>query len=249
MRAPSSAAAAALAFCASSPSAVVLTVWPSGASQLDQVREWVAGTGAQVVHEAAVPLNTARAELCSVLALYDGEDWLETNCWYMEQPLPAGPPDGPYAGAKWKHDLCYRNELSRHPHALVVDVRMASTSLWAAKYGIRRTLAERSGNPGNSCIHLTDAQDDAVLAAYRAGARAGGGGGMACDGSYAFTCARALLHPASLEWLSSAKLEALPLGSAEFRSAWRRYTRWLHEPPATEGGDCPPPDFLPDADA
>lgn len=28
----------------------------------------------------------------------DGEDWLETNCWYMEGPLPEGPPDGPFAG-------------------------------------------------------------------------------------------------------------------------------------------------------
>lgn len=247
MRVPPSAAAAAMSFCTSSPDAVVLTVWPSGTSQLDQVREWVAGVGAQVVYDAEVPLTTATAELCSVLALYDGEDWLESNCWYMEQPLPSGPPDGPYAGAKWKHALCFRNELSRHPHALVVDVSTATTSLWSAKYAIRRTLAERSGNPGNSCIHLTDAQDDALLTAYRTGRHVGGSGGMACDDSYAFTCARALLHPGSLAWLSSAELAALPLGSTEFRSAWKRYAAWLHEAPATDDGDhprLPPPNFL-----
>ena len=33
---------------------------------------------------------------------------LETNGRYTEQPLPGGPPDGPYAGAKWKRALCFR---------------------------------------------------------------------------------------------------------------------------------------------
>ena len=53
-------------------------------------------------------------------------------------------------------------------------------------------LARASGNPGNSCIHITDEQTEGVLSAARAGARARASG-MACDDSYAFACARALL--------------------------------------------------------
>ena len=41
-------AASALHFCASSTSAVVVTVWPSGTGQLPAVREWLAGAGAQI---------------------------------------------------------------------------------------------------------------------------------------------------------------------------------------------------------
>ena len=223
--------AAAVAFCATSPSACVLTVWPSGTGELNSVREWLDSTGACLVYEAAVPLTTQTAELASILALYDGEEWLESNCWYMEQPLETGPPTGPCAGAKWKHALCFRNDHSRHPQALVVDVSTATTSLWRAKYTIRCSLAEQSGNPGNSCMHLTDEQSDATLVAYRAGHRQSNSG-MACDGSFAYTCARALLHPASLDWLNSRDLQGMGLGSAEFRQAWGRYTAWLHEPPA-----------------
>ena len=229
MRKPS--AAAAMAFCASSPSAVVITVWPSGTGQLESVRSWIQDAGAAVVHEATVPLDGFTADLASIMALYDGEDWLESNCWYFEQPLVAGPPNGPYAGAKWKHALCFRNEESRHPHALVCDVSGSRSSLWSTKYAIRRSLAAASGNPGNSCIHLTDEQSTSLLAAHQAGRlMAGGGYGMACDDSYAFACARALLHPVSLAWLNSAELDALSLGSADFRHAWSKYTAWLREP-------------------
>ena len=61
------------------------------------------------------------------MALYDGEDWLESNCWYMEQPLPEGPPSGPLAGAKWKHALCFKGDYE--PHAIVTDVSDVSSSL------------------------------------------------------------------------------------------------------------------------
>lgn len=161
----------------------------------------------------------------------------------MEQPLESGPPAGPWAGAKWKHALCYRNDDDPRPVAFVADVSEATSSLWSSKYGIRRTLATRSGNPGNSCIHLTDEQDAALLAEHRSGARRRAGG-MGCDDSYAFACARALLHPASITWLSSGAggLAKQDMGGTAFRNAWMRYTAWLHEP-APEGiaeGEFPP---------
>ena len=109
-----------------------------------------------------------------------------------------------------------------------------SRSLWSDKYQLRAQLARDSGNPGNSCIHLTDRQTEAVLARRGASLPTGGGGGMSCDESYGFgganpdpgrwhwpltlttdpepttrygfSCARALLHPASLEWLNQGAL-------------------------------------------
>ena len=70
-----------------------------------------------------------------------------------------------------------------------------------------------------------------MLAAYNSGARRKSFG-MDCDASYAYACARALLHPASIAWLNSgaAGLAETELGSPAFRGAWARYTGWLHEP-------------------
>ena len=233
MLAPSTLSPArAINFCATSPSAVVVTVWPSGAGELATVIDYIEQTcGASVLHTSAVALQSPLAQLLSVMALYDGEEWLESNCWYMEQPLPEGPPSGPYAGAKWKHALCFKGDLL--PQVIVADVAAATSSVWAGKYALRASLARASGNPGNSCIHLTDQQDEAVLAAYRSGERLRAYGSD-CDASYAYACARALLHPASVAWLNAEDAAALPLGSPPFREAWRRYTAWLHEPP--EGG-------------
>ena len=39
----------------------------------------------------------------------------------MEQPLEEGPPDGPYAGAKWKRALCFRG------HTCEERVNMSTT--------------------------------------------------------------------------------------------------------------------------
>jgi hypothetical protein len=147
-------AARAISFCATSPNAVVLTVWPSGAGHLAEVKEWLDRAGVRILHASSVPLASPMAELLAVMALYDGEEWLETNCWYMEQPLPTGPPEGPFAGAKWKHALCFKG--SCEPHAIVIDASTATSSLWTSKYAVRSALARASGNPGNSCIHLTE---------------------------------------------------------------------------------------------
>jgi len=128
MRSP---AQSALRFTASSPAAVVLTVWPSGTGELATVRAWLDGTAARIVHEQPVPLKTELAELLTVMALYEGEEWVETNCWYSEQTLPTGPPEAPYAGAKWKRALCFRNAAaSRAPHCFVLDVSPCLRSLW-----------------------------------------------------------------------------------------------------------------------
>ena len=72
-------ASSAIAFCQSSPSAAVLTVWPSGTGCLDHVHEWLETSGAEIVHSSAVPLSSSVAELLAVMALYDGEDWLESK--------------------------------------------------------------------------------------------------------------------------------------------------------------------------
>lgn len=226
-------AASAASFCATSPSAVVLTVWPSGTGHLAEVKTWLDSCGARILHASPIPLQSPLAEILAVMALYDGEEWLESNCWYMEQPLPSGPPSGPYAGAKWKRELCFKG-TSREPHAIVLDVSATTESVWTAKYAIRARLARASGNPGNSCIHLTDRQDQRVLADVASGTSRRAAGGMSCDESYAYACARALLHPGSVAWLNSdaSGLAARELGSPAFRAAWSRYTHWLHAPPS-----------------
>ena len=66
------------------------------------------------------------------------------------------------------------------------QVSPCSRSLWSDKYQLRAQLARDSGNPGNSCIHLTDRQTEAVLARRGASLPTGGGGGMSCDESYGF---------------------------------------------------------------
>jgi hypothetical protein len=89
---------AAMRFCSTSPSAVVLTVWPSGTGELAEVVKWIAKTKARIVHSCSVDIASRRAALLLVMALYEGEDWLVSNCWYDEQPLDSGPPSPPFAG-------------------------------------------------------------------------------------------------------------------------------------------------------
>lgn len=75
------AAADALSFCRSSHHAVVATVWPTAAaSQVDVARDWLVKSGAEVMYESEVDIQQGAGPL-ACMALYHGEDWLQTNCW------------------------------------------------------------------------------------------------------------------------------------------------------------------------
>ena len=156
--------ASALAFCRESPTAVIATVWPTAHSQVSAARAWLDTTGCTLVHEASIYLSP-QAAVPAILALYHGEEWLDSNCWYMESPLPEGPPQGPFAGAKWKAQLAFREDAPMH--VFVLDAAGASR-LWSSKYAIREKLRASVGSLGNSCLHLTDDQSDA-LNAWRQG--------------------------------------------------------------------------------
>jgi len=127
--------------------------------------------------------------------------------------------------AKWKRDLCFRNASSLNPEVYVLDVSEATRSLWSDKYAIRSSLARRSGNPGNSCIHLTDRQTQEILA--RQHGHPERAGGMGCDDSYAYSCARALLSSESVGFLNSELLAEIDLSSDQFSALWASYVDWL----------------------
>jgi hypothetical protein len=95
---------------------------------------------------------------------------------------------------------------------------------------VRREMAEVSGNPGNSCMHLTDPQED-VFAAAHAGdqirmRQLQTGKGHGCDASYAFACARCLLEPAAMQFLNET------CADPAFREAphFDTFTDWLVDP-------------------
>lgn len=128
--------------------------------------------------------------------------------------------------AKWKRDLCFRNPNSLNPEVYILDVTGAKRSLWSDKYAIRSSLARRSGNPGNSCIHLTDKQSKEILS----GAGPARTGGMGCDDSYAYSCARALLCQESVNFLNSEHVARIELDSDNFARLWAEYVAWLTTP-------------------
>merc|ERR1712216_702278 len=103
------------------------------------------------------------------MAMYWGGDWLESNCWYHEQPLEElglEKPTGVWSGAKWKAALCFREEAPMY--VFVVNAKNAP-GLWYQKYHVRAEMATHSGNAGNSCMHLTDDQKDVVKQAPQGG--------------------------------------------------------------------------------
>ena len=222
--------ARALEFCISSPDAVVLTLWPSGYDMCqEQAREYLSECGAKITYETDVTI-LEHAALHVVRAMYHGEEWLESNCWYEEQPLESGRPDGPHAGAKWKKELCFRTLNSDSVYALrvfVVDAKDARNTLWSSKYSTRSRMATTSGNPGNSCMHLTDDQAGVVL---RKDAHVPATG-MGCDDSFAYQCARCLLSEESLHFLNKSCADPeVP----ESGAMWAAYNKWL-----SKGGQFP----------
>ena len=109
---------------------------------------------------------------------------------------------------------------------------MATRSLWSEKYAVRAAMSRHSGNAGNACMHLTDDQTTAM--------RGGRQRGLDCNSSYAFACARALLHPQSLAFLRSLseELETLDeLGVAHMA----KYCAWLSDVTFDDAVATPPP--------
>ena len=209
-------------FCRTSPHAVIVTVWPTAHAQAAAARRWVEDCGGKILHDAEVAIGKQGA-IATCLALYSGEDWLETNCWYGESPLPEGPPDGPHAGARWKAALTWTQDAPLT--VLVVDASETGGALWSSKYRVREQLRREVGGLGNCCVHLTDDQ----TAALRGGGASGGG--YACDSSYAYHCARVLLDESSVRFLAEADADA-----PAFEERFAAYESWLAREDAPVGG-------------
>ena len=214
-------AADALAFCRSNPSAVVVTVWPTAHALAAKARAWIEDDcNGVVLHAREVDVDR-RGAVATCMALYFGEDWIHSNCWYGESPLPEGPPEAPYAGGKWKAALTWR--AAAPLTVFVVDASSSGGSLWSSKYRVREALRREAGALGNGCVHLTDDQASA-LAAWKGGDAASPGqcGGYACDSSYAYHCARVLLDESSVAFLNAADAEA-----PEYAARFDAYAAWL----------------------
>ena len=251
--------AEALKFCCSSATAVVATVWPTAHSQASAARAWLLDSGAKILLEKEVQI-AATGAVPTCMALYYGEDWLDSNCWYMESPLPEGPPEGPHAGAKWKAALTFRSNVegglspativapvpSSPPPppmtVIVADAAAAAGKLWRTKYSIRDRLRSSVGALGNACLHITDDQASALRdwkqqqqqqqqgAAMTTGN--GGGGGSGGGGSFACDSSYAF-HCARvlLDDSSVAFLNSANVDSARFEENYGAYAAWLATEP------------------
>eukprot|EP00945_MAST-04E_sp_MAST-4E-sp1_P005995 g5995.t1 len=216
--------AEALNFCQVSKSAVTICLWPSGSgeNEVGFVRDWISGTcGAKIIHEHKLYVKPKAGPLI-MLTLYDGEPWLETNCWYNEQPLETGKPTGRWPGAKWKHRLCFKED--REMHVFVVDVANAFEDVWSDKYRVRDLLAERTGHFGNSCMHLSDDQKSALTSDGKLLS------GMSCNDSYAYHCSRALLNPFAEKYLNEIA-DVHDIEDPNFMKTYRfdTFLKWLKD--------------------
>ena len=218
-------------FCLTSPDAVILTLWPSGGKKcVKMAKEYLQTSGAVILYYTTVKIHKYAA-LPVIRAIYHGEEWLESNCWYHEQPLATGPPEGPHAGAKWKKELCFKNrDVVTNPydsleieqfilHVFVAEVKSTS-SLWGTKYITRAEMARKTGNPGNSCMHITDSQANVSQTRYSSG-------GYYCDDSFAFHCARVLFDYDSF-WFLNYVCE----NEEKTDKYWDKYTKWLSHSPS-----------------
>jgi len=120
-----------LKFTRTNPNAIVLTLWPSAigyennknndqtqTQQIDVAKLYLQRSGAALLYESALEIPETVSTLL-VMAMYWGEDWLKSNCWYQEQPLEElGIPgltrqscsDSSWPGAQWKKELCFRQQ-------------------------------------------------------------------------------------------------------------------------------------------
>ena len=241
-----------LRFTRTNPNAVVLSLWPSAIigpetttaaqRQVDVARSYLQRSGAKLLYESKLEIPESVSTLL-VMAMYWGEDWLRTNCWYGEQPLEElgipglERPKGAWPGAKWKKELCFRQESSvtKTMYVLVADLGDGGSSsrrLWSDKYSVRARMARDTGHAGNSCMHLTDDQSRILLARSSSNGGSGSGGkGMDCNASYAFACARCLLNPEALKFLvhlaTMRFVDDESLQSEEFQTVFGEFCEWL----------------------
>lgn len=249
----------ALKFARTDPDAVVLSLWPSAiepsihhrkeSEQIRAARSYLGGAGATILHEESLEIPCEGSlPLLLVMAAYWGEDWLETNCWYGEQPLEElglPRPTGSWPGAKWKKELCFRQvsqagaasfegEAVMRMHVFVARVPSGNDNsyrrgrIWSEKYSARASMARETGHAGNSCMHLTDDQSRIVNSPLSR--KLSGGRGMDCNASYAFCCARLLLNPMAMKFLVDAS-RTIPrdqdLVAKPFLDRFARFCEWL----------------------
>ena len=79
-------------------------------------------------------------------------------------------------------------------------------------------MARKTGNPGNSCMHITDSQETVLSKGKEHGSESG----YACDDRYAFHCARTLLDEKSLFFLNT-----VCANEENIDKHWNKYTAWL----------------------
>lgn len=104
-------------------------------------------------------------------------------------------------------------------------------------------MARAVGAPGNCCLHLTDDQSDELrkpVAAAGAVSNIDSG----CSSSWAFHCARCVLHPASMRFLNEDSTGGT-LTDPTFVSRVEQYARWLcdRSEPDEENGAFTTPRF------
>lgn len=108
-------------------------------------------------------------------------------------------------------------------------------------------MREAVGSIGNSCMHLTDDQSR-ELEMWRSGqGTQSKGGGMACDSSYAYHCARILLNPYSIAFLNELASSCVDISDASLLRRFKAYTDWLGDPTFADvdcaGRFAEPPEF------
>ena len=189
-------------FCLNSPNAVIIIVWPSGGKAcVEMAKEYVQACGAVMRYYTLVELAKCAA-VPLVRAVYHGEEWLEF-------------------GSKWKKEVCFKNSGKNNDpekyslHVLVADAK-STTSLWRTKHSIREEMARKTGNPGDSCMHITDSQVNELSKARCPSS------GSSCDSSFAFHCARVLFDDNSLLFLNT-----VCENEEKVDKYWDKYTDWL----------------------
>eukprot|EP00943_MAST-04B_sp_MAST-4B-sp1_P008395 g8395.t1 len=224
----------AIKFCQTSEHAVTICIWPSAANEtiIQYVKKCLENDiGADIIYETKLYLEPHTSALI-MMAVYENEEWLESNCWYNEQPLKDGKPSGAWPGAKWKGKLCFQEDQPLHIY--VADVSNAKKSIWDAKYYLRSELSKRSGYFGNSCMHVSDDQSTIIAARKQEGVTNDRQSiishGFSCDDSYAYHCCRIFLNPLVANYLN-VECKQLNLDETNFMEKYKflQFLEWLKD--------------------